>query len=185
MRLVIFLFMIWLGTVITEPVYAREISEHSAVYQAESYEPYEGDDGFAPALFVVFLIVSAITLLVIGAGIVLAGLAILAILLLIALGVLSASVAVGVWRKSFESGFRTFLITGSVVAGGLCGLLIAWFGNFILTWWPLEEALIAGGVGGVAGGLIFGVFAVWLARITSAFISRRYAAYKNRGLDQQ
>jgi hypothetical protein len=92
--------------------------------------------------------------IVIGIGAVIGLIVCVLAAILIGLGVISSSVAVGLFSKRLSSGLRAFLIQCTVIAslvtGTGCGLLLhLFFGRASLT-----EATLCGALGGVAAGLL-------------------------------
>jgi hypothetical protein len=73
---------------------------------------------------------------------------------LVMLGLLSASILVGAWRKSFRKGFLFFLLAGGAAAGAVCGLVVLSAGveifNVDLSDWHM---VLLGSMGGLAGGM--------------------------------
>ncbi len=168
--LLIFLFLVAVG--VSSPA-AQVAYEQTSIEQAAGDEPV--DD--APGIAILVLITMVVMLVCVGAGIVLCALAILAIFGLIAIGVLSASVATGIYQRSVQTGIRTFIITGSIVAGGLGGMLIGWFVNLLMLSSDLKLVLPVSGIGGMLAGALFGVLAVWLIRHLTKLLNERYQSF--------
>jgi hypothetical protein len=105
------------------------------------------------------------------AGAVLAGsIAVLLLLLLglalVSAGILSTSIVVGLYKRSFTAGFRVFLLLFCSMAGLATGGLGLWLINrfFHLHWIPRIAALTGAG-GGFIGGLLLGLVLFILIRV--------------------
>jgi hypothetical protein len=145
-------------------------------------DPYEGTDDFSPGMAFFALIGIGFILLCIGVGIALTVFALLIIFGLISFGILSASVMVGLNKKSFETGFKTFLVSASAVGGLiLCGFSF-WLLNKILHWWTAETAIATGAILGFLTGLAFGFIAFYiLKRLTTLAPHPRPFSSRGRG----
>jgi hypothetical protein len=135
---------------------------------ANTTDPYEGSDDFSPGLAFFTLIGVGFIVVCVGVGIALTVLGLLIIFGLISFGILSASVLIGLNRKSLAAGFKTFLVSSSAVCGLLlCGFTF-WILNKILHWWATQTALAVGGALGLLAGLAFGLIAFYvLQRVTT------------------
>ena len=119
------------------------------------------DDGdFAPGLF--FLLMVAIVALVAGTFLVaiVFVLAVAIIMGLTAAGILSVSIGMGLYKRSFYAGVKWFVYLSS----GVCGIAaVALIGLFIKLYWPkaiayktmLSWGLPAGFIGGLIGAWAF------------------------------
>ena len=77
------------------------------------------DNDFSPMLAAFALFGFALILFSIGAGFAFAIIVLLAVIALISLGTLSASIIVGVHKKSLTKAFKTFVILSSTIGGTL------------------------------------------------------------------
>lgn len=140
----------------------------SANIPANTTDPNEGTGDFSPGLALFALIGIGFVLACVGAGIALTVLGLLIIFGLISFGVLSASVLIGINKKSFALGFKTFLVSTSTI----CGFLLCGFGFWILNqflhWWTTQTALTIGAALGLFAGLAFGLISFYvLQRLTT------------------
>ncbi len=103
-------------------------------------------------IFISFMIGGAIV------GAFIATLVLVGLLLLAATGVLSTSIIVGLYKRSFAAGFRTFLLiicgAGGIIAGAGGFLLINHFFHLHVT---RTTAAWSGAAGGLLGGLLLGL----------------------------
>lgn len=146
-------------------------TQNNTVLENEEGDFYEDD---SPML--VFLLLFA--LLCIGVGIVLTILALLIIFGLIGAGILSASILVGLHKKSFSKAFKTFLLSSTTIGGLIIGLVSFWAIHAFLKWWALPTALISGGITGIISGLLLGYFAFYVIQKLTAFL---YTKLKPQG----
>lgn len=131
---------------------------------------FDETDDFSPMVFVVALIGFGLILASIGAGIALTVLGLFIILGLVSLGVLSTSIIVGLNKKSFAKGFKTFVVLSSTVFGLLmCGAGF-FFLNTIFHWTTSQIALLSGATCGLLAGLLVGLSANFiLQKLTDYF----------------
>jgi len=131
---------------------------------------YDESDDFSPGLFFFAMIGFVFILVCVGAGIVLTVLGLLIIFGLVSFGILSTSIIVGLNKKSFAKGFKTFIILASTIGGLLfCGVGF-WFLNIIVHWWTTQTAIITGATFGLIAGFAFGLSAYYiLQRLTTYF----------------
>ena len=133
-------------------------------------DPYEGSGDFSPGLLVFAMIGVAFILATVGAGMVLTVLGLLIIFGLILTGILSASIITGLNKKSFEIGFKTFLVSSSTTGGTFFGLSCFWLLNKTFHWWPTSTAIISGAICGLVAGVGFGFLVFYLLqRLTTYF----------------
>lgn len=131
-------------------------------------------DDFSPRMF--FFVLLGLLLMVVGAIIALcfivAGLALL--LLLVFWGVTTASVLVGVYRKSFKKGFKTFWGPSSFFLGAFSGAALSLPIHYLFNvHYSKSLPVLWGSLAGGIGGLVFGLLAFsLLRRLFSAVLSR-------------
>ena len=134
---------------------------HSLSASADA-DAYEGDDDFSPGLLFFALIGAAFILASVGAGAVLTAFSLLIVFGLISLGVLSASIVVGLNKKSFSKGFKTFIVLGSTVNGIVIAIAAFLILNQLVHWWSTQTALVSGTAVGAIAGLGFGYLAIYI-----------------------
>ncbi len=115
----------------------------------------EPRDDFSLMLFVIAFIAMCVVLFLVGVGIVAAAVAVASAAVLIALGIVSSSAVIGIFRRRFSSGFRAlhyqlFAVAALPAGIGACWL-ITHFGNASL---GLGGILGIGSVAGLCGGLL-------------------------------
>ncbi|HEV7334179.1 MAG TPA: hypothetical protein VGN63_24310 [Flavisolibacter sp.] len=143
----------------------------NAAQDYSSPQPDEGMDIFLLIIGSIFICA------MIGASIVGAFLAALVILLffsLSALGMLSASLAIGLYKRSFSAGFKSlflifFGITSAVLGTG--GLLL--FNMFIPLHLSGNYLAFIGFSGGLAGGLLLGRILFYIVKELIATLAKR------------
>jgi hypothetical protein len=131
---------------------------------------YDASDDFSPGLFFFAMIGFAFILICVGAGIVLTVFGLFILFGLVSFGILSTSIIVGLNKKSFAKGFKTFIVLASTF-GGLffCGVGF-WLINKIFLWWTTQTAIITGTASGLIAGFTFGLLAYYiLQRMTTYF----------------
>lgn len=118
-----------------------------------------------------FAISGLIFLLVcVGVGIVLSTLILLLLFGLISAGILSASVMIGLNKKSFSTGFRTFIFSFGCIFGTLSGIVFFLFLHKVSHWWTMNETLLMGSFAGLLSGFLFSVFVFFIFRKLSSFL---------------
>lgn len=122
------------------------------------------DDGFAPGLAVFALLALMTMLVLIGVGLALGAALLLMVAGLIAGGIISGSVLVGLYHRSFASGFLTFLVSAGAVGGAVAGATTLWLACRWWHWLPEQTGLILGGLGGLAAGIILGIGSYYALR---------------------
>lgn len=134
---------------------------------------YEDEGDFAPGLLMMVLLMLGLILVCMGVGAVVAGFLLFTIFGLVSFGLLSVSILVGLHKRSFTKGFRTFLVSFSA----FCGLLSLGTGfallNKVLHWWTTGTALIAGSAIGLLAGLGFGLMVHYLLQRLITYFSTK------------
>ena len=136
-----------------------------------SYQQDEAMDLFLliiGGLFMAAMLGSAII------GAFLAAFAILLFFSITTLGLVSTSVAIGLYKRSFTAGFKSFfLILFGITAAVLGAVCILLFNLFIPLPIPSAYLLPIGFFGGLAGGLLLGKFLFYLVKeLIAAFAHR-------------
>jgi hypothetical protein len=96
---------------------------------------------------------------------------------LIGIGALSASVLIGINKKSFTTGFRIFIILFCTFSVGVLGVLCFYILNRIFEWWTTSTAIISG--------LCFGFISGFAAGILIAYIIKRVSTFLKNKLDRK
>jgi hypothetical protein len=137
-------------------------------------DDFEDVDDFAPGLFLFAVLGFAFILISAGAGIVLTILALLILFALIGAGIFSASILVGLNKKSFTKGFKTFLVSTTTIGGLFVGLAGAWIFNNSTHGSTLQASLIAGSIIGLLAGLSFGLFAFYAIQKLTTYLKTKF-----------
>jgi hypothetical protein len=95
-------------------------------------------------------------------GIILTLLFLLVIFALVSFGVLSTSIIVGLYKKSFTKGFRIFLILASAIAGAFAGIFSFLIIHLTAHLWTIGSSIISGTISGILGGTAFGLLVFYL-----------------------
>ncbi|HVA99540.1 MAG TPA: hypothetical protein VNG53_11655 [Bacteroidia bacterium] len=136
----------------------------------KSSAAYDESGDFSPGLFFFAMIGLVFLLTCVGTGIVLTVLGLLILFGLVSFGILSTSIIVGLNKKSFAKGFKTFIVLISTIGGLLFCVAVFWLYNKIVHWWTLQTTIIIGSTFGLLAGLAFGLLAFYvLQRLTTYF----------------
>lgn len=127
----------------------------------------EYDD--SPLLTAIAFVMVVAVCFFIGVGIVVTALFLLSVFALTAGGILSASVLVGFYQKSFLSGFKIFIRLGALAVSLIFSITTIVILNRVLHWWSFKIALSVGLVSGLLSGLVFGWVVIILIRKLSEF----------------
>lgn len=135
---------------------------------------FEDVDDFAPGLFLFVVLGFAAIFMSTIAGIVLTILGLLILLALIGVGIFSASILVGLNKKSFTQGFKTFLLSTTTIGGLFVGMAGAWIFNNATHSSTLQASLIAGSIIGLLAGLSFGLFAFYAIQKLTTYLKAKF-----------
>jgi hypothetical protein len=138
-------------------------------YQTDNFHE-ELEDNFSPGLGLFAIFAFGFMFICIGAGIVLTIIALLILFGLIGAGILSASVLIGLYNKSFEKGFKTFIVSATTIGGLFIGATGFWFLNKIVHWFTTQIALTIGSVGGLLTGFVLGLLVFYVLQKLTAFL---------------
>lgn len=127
------------------------------------------DDDFS--LFLFFMLI--IGLIVIGAGVLLAVVILLILFGLIAAGLLSTSILIGVYKRSFTKGFKVFVISATIVGGIFVGTIGFWLSNKLFDWTTTRTALISGSLVGVVTGVLLGMLMFFVIQKVTGFLKEK------------
>lgn len=135
--------------------------------------PIDPSDDFAPGMLFILLAALCIALILIGVGIVVAGIIAASVAVLAGLGIVSSAVLIGMLRRRFSSGLRAMHYQFCTVVAIPAGIGILWLGSY-LTHSELSprETLTIGSLAGACGGLAF----AFLFDLVISAVYRRFAA---------
>lgn len=130
--------------------------------------PMEPSDGGGPLFLMVFAFIGVcIMLFLVGVGIVATSIAAVSATALMALGIVSSATFVGILRRRFSSGLRTFHYQVCAVAAMPAGVGALWLGShFFTTHLRHRDILLIGSVAGILSGLLLALAFDRLACIT-------------------
>jgi len=143
----------------------------AAVTASNVQSDYSDTDDFSPFLF--FLVMATLFVCCIGLALVLLLLAVF--LALVAFGIVSASVIVGLTQKSVSKGFNTFILLTATIGGSMFGGLAFWIVNKISHWFDTATSVYIGITSGFISGLVVGTCACYLLAKALQFLSRRWS----------
>lgn len=176
MRLLLFTLLLCLN--MSPPAFAANASMSQSFENVQNQAPerfqQDEDYGAEPGLLLLLLAGAAFVLLSVGLGIALTILAIVAVLGLVSLGIVSASLLVGVSQKSVSKGFKTFVILSCVVAGATGFGLISWLLCVLFEWSAIFTIIAAGIITGMLSGLIFGIVANYILGKAAFYIKGKF-----------
>ena len=133
-------------------------------------ETFDESNDFSPGLGLFALFALGFILICVGAGVVFTILFLLVVFGLVSFGALSTSIIVGLHKKSFLKGFKTFIILTSICCGSLIGGISFWVLNKMAHWWTTQTAILSGATFGILSGLAVGLLAFYvLQRLTTYF----------------
>lgn len=136
-------------------------------------DQYRGTDDFSPMQLFFVLILLGVVLLLIGGGIVLTVTGLFIIFGLVSAGILSTSIVVGLYKKSFMKGFKTLIVLASTIIGLLAGVLSFWLIHKIINWLTTQASIISGAACGLLGGFVFGHFAFYILRGLTTYFKQK------------
>ena len=100
---------------------------------------------------------------------------------LLSIGIISVSVVAGFYRRSFQYGFKSFVILVSTFAGTIIGafglLIIPRLLGYTIS---VEKALIVGALGGLVGGVILGLINYQALKQSAIYFWRKYHEERNK-----
>lgn len=152
----ILLFALSLSAYTIQHVSAQNLDKQEIKVKTENIEPY--DDNFFEAgllTFTLFMIIGFFILVLLGIAI--GTLILLAILGLGFIGIISSSILIGLYKKSFETGFKLFAILGFGFVGMIFSSIVFSFLNFVLKKTLFEYAFGVGTLIGLIAGLLSGL----------------------------
>jgi len=141
---------------------------------ANNQTPEHSDDDFAPGLLFFALFALGCICVFVGTGIMLTLIAALMFIGLAALGVLSTSLIVMLHKKSFEKGFKTFIVLGCSFAGFFALALLFPFVNYITHWATFERAVLTGATIGTVSGFVAGQIVFTIVRRLALYLKNGF-----------
>lgn len=136
------------------------VAEFADVPALESASEFSKDDGYiedgpAPALLLMMLIMLAVFLIVLAAGVALGLFLIACVLAMLAMGILATSTLVALTSRKPKSGVDAFVIQSVMLTGAASGigvaLLVAWLAPTVE---PSFTNLAIGGCSGLSAGFL-------------------------------
>ncbi|MEM0543080.1 hypothetical protein WFZ85_10660 [Flavobacterium sp. j3] len=118
-------------------------------------------------LGIIFICISVLIALLIAI------LCLFAIFGFILVGAISTSILVGINKKSFTSGFKTFVTVFSTFAFGIIGIGSFWFLNKLLHWWSETKAITIGLSLGLISGLVTGLILAFVIKKLSTLLKAK------------
>ncbi|MNE38480.1 hypothetical protein D3C80_1323800 [compost metagenome] len=92
---------------------------------------------------------------------------------LISIGIVSTSVLVGIYQKSFEAGFKTFVVLVSSIGGSfLCAAIFFVIGR-LTNLYTIQIAVLSGAAVGLVIGCCFGFLAFWIIQKLTFYLKKR------------
>jgi len=154
----------------------RDSIQHSTA--VDNYDDYE-DIPFKAGFIVIIMIGTAFLAGCVAAGAFLTVGLLVALFGLVSLGIVSASLLIGLYQKSVEKGFRSFVVlicsTGGMTVGAMAFVVL----NQLMHWVSLQTALLTGAGCGLGAGILLGyVNFILLKRLTRYFKNRLLAEWQ-------
>lgn len=134
-------------------------------------DSFKNDDDF---LAVLILMGALVFLLALVFGIVLILIILFIIVSFIGGGIISASVLVGLQQKSMSKGFKTLVLSVSILASTVLSVFAFWCINSVKDWWNVEISILAGVICGVFAGWLLGLFFFHAASKLAEFLKKKY-----------
>jgi len=170
------------GQIADSTIYSRSFVQTDTINTKDTSMENDESDDFSPGLFFLTVIGLAFILVCVGVGIALTVMVLLILFGLVSFGILSTSFIVGLNKRSFAKGFKTFILLASTIGGLIFGGVGFWLLNKIIHWWTTKAAIINGLTSGLFAGLIFGFLAYYiLQRLTTYFKRKLNLTIENNG----
>lgn len=135
------------------------------------------DDEFNPAFIVLAVIFLVIMFGSIIIGAIVSAILLLLVFALVSAGILSTSLLVGLYKRSFSAGFKTFLVFSCAIAGSTFGALaIALINHFFHFHWNHPTTVLIGAGSGLAGGILLGLVVFSMIRLFVHYCRNRFFA---------
>jgi hypothetical protein len=127
-------------------------------------EGYSQEYDGSPGLFIFMVLMLIFIMICIGIGIVVAILILLLLFGIIAVGLISSSVLVGLYNKSFLKGFRIFIIGSSTIGCLILGTACFIIYNKIVHYWTLQTSIFVGALSGSIAGFLLGIILFYVTQ---------------------
>jgi hypothetical protein len=135
----------------------------------------EADEGMDVFLLVFALVIISVILGAAAIGAFAATLFLFIIITFISFGILSISVAAGLYRRSFSAGLKTFLFIVCPVMGGIIGAvalsLIIKFTSFDISY---MAGILSGAVAGMLGGVLMALCIIQIIKVGRSYLAKKY-----------
>jgi hypothetical protein len=123
-------------------------------FAASAEAPVGPDDDFSPMLFMMAIFAVLIMLVLLGICLAIAAITAACLLVLVALGILSTSALIGIFRRKFSSGLRALHYQVCAAVSLPVGAALAWLGVWLFDAnGHLPVAIAIGALSGVCAGL--------------------------------
>ena len=170
----ILLFLLTYSLVFGQVVDSALIStaQHDTLTASNNTEVNEDSvDEYGSPLMLFVIIFLVLALACIGAGIVVTVLGLLVLFGLVSFGIISTSIIIGLYKKSFAKGCKSFVVLAATIGSLVCCTAGCWVFNDFVHWWTTEYALLIGAVCGLFAGCAVGLFVFTiLQRLTTYFV---------------
>ena len=158
----------------TKTVISAPLSTYNTI-QAEPVPEYYHDDVSPGMLF--FLVIGGLIVFAgLGVGIAVTLVAVFLFVGLISMGIVSTSLLVGFYNRSFSKGFKIFIVLCSVTVGAIAGGGLGWLLNYLFEWGSAPTAVAVGLLAGIISGIIFGFVANYIFKKLALYIRTKFAA---------
>lgn len=144
-------------------------------------DSFRNDDDFLAALLVMGIIFFILAIII---GIALVLIFFATLLVLIGVGLISASVLVGLQQKSLSKGFKTLFLSSSILGTTIISVIFFWFLNRIEDWWSNDVSIFAGIAVGFLSGWILGIIIFTAAKKMVLFLKNKYDQKFNRKINE-
>ena len=137
----------------------------------ESITDQPQDDFSAGMVFFLFIGI-VFSLICIGIGVVLTVLVVVFVVGLLSFGLVSSSVVVGMYQKSFLKGVKAFIRLSVMTGGMLIGSAGLWMLNKFMHWWTPKSALVSGAGIGLLSGYLLSILIFFFLRKLAIYIKQ-------------
>lgn len=148
-------------------------------YNISTTQSSEGfvDEDFNLFLLGFALVVTAFVILLMGSGAVITIIFLGIIFAFTTFGILTTSILIGIKQKSFQKGFKSFMIILCGIGGLIFGTFALWIWNKVTHWWTLKTTILFGVSGGLIGGILFGLVSTLILQKIGTFLLLKFEDY--------